>query len=767
MAERASKAKARAVSKSLSPSPRPGAKRKRHTAAGRPLGVTAKVRRYDMHDATASARRNKRNDDAVRRADTRARQRLASELTSAAAAAEAAAADAERTAAELEAREALRQKRAELHADRIKALSPHAQGAPAGENTKKATLLGVFGLMFELEIERTSAICMWARICGSTARSIAAIVDEYDPMGQGLDCPVYSADDGHVRRGVPSPQKQTLTPAMSAFCKGLVESQRRKGGTLSLPDVREALVLEYGDESVPSSDSTLRRRLYELGIYTLPVKSMPKRLRTDTAAWRQREVLFLTAYAKALALQRDGKAIIVYLDESFVHVGHRRGSTLCDVNAAGSTIKPHRSGLKAVVQSGTGRGRMLIILNAITRDGLLCTRTADGKHFRVKEGATGEQLSCERVWASGGKGTDDYHASMDGEMFELYLRQQLIPTARARYPGLRIILSMDNAPSHRRWADDHKNPTTASKPVCHAELTANGVNSLSVERDGKTVLLRSERWLARAPVGAYGDELQMRLQRLYQLKPWLNRTRVDELLTAAARSDNGDASIPDDRYHYTVFTLPYDTDAQPIERLWSYAKQHVAARYTAGRTLDTVRAQLLDGFYGDGKRHEPVGAEHVQRWISAAHEHMSKRLRSCPTLRAMFGAAARDEEVTIERLTPDMCAAHKRLHPIRYDLLDDGVVLDGYGDSDDDEAVPADGAAPSAAAASAADAARSAAPVAARSAAKPAAAAAAAAASSLAAAAARNSAAPPKRRAAPRAKGKKSAKSKERISLHS
>lgn len=346
---------------------------------------------------------------------------------------------------------------------------------------------------------------------------------------------MYAVDDGHVRVGRASGQRQELTEDMVTFVRGLVEGKRQSGGTISGPAVHDALVLKYGAAEVPNPRS-LRRRLAELGIYTLPVKSFPKRLRTDTAAWRQREILFLRSYAKALDLQRRGEAVLVYLDESFIHVGHRRGRSLVDTTVDGATVKPHRSGLKGVVNSGTGRGRMLIILHAITRDGLLCTRNADGSYWRVAEGAVGEQLSAERVWPSGGKGTEDYHNSMDGEMFERWIQHQVLPTFRRLYPGKRCVLVMDNAPSHRRWRDDHLNPTTAAKQVCADVLMANGIMELHVDRDGTRVTFPSAQWQVRAPHGPSADELQLRLQRLFQLKPWLNRTRLDDILTAAVRA---------------------------------------------------------------------------------------------------------------------------------------------------------------------------------------------------------------------------------------
>lgn len=415
---------------------------------------------------------------------------------------------------------------------------------------------------------------------------------------------MYQVDEGHVRAGRASTAKQNLSPVMITFVRGLVEGKRQSGGTISLPAVREALVLQYGEEAVPNPHS-LRRRLYELGIYTLPVKSFPKRLRTDTAAWRQREVLFLRAYAKALDLQRRGTAVLVYLDESFIHVGHRRGSTLVDSTVQGATVKPHRSGLKAVVHSGTGRGRMLIILHAITKDGLLCTRNADGSYWRVKEGAVGPQPSAERVWASGGKGTDDYHASMDGEMFELWVQQQLLPTFRAVYPGKRCILVMDNAPSHRRWREDHYNPLTASKTVCTQILNANGVMNLDVDRDGQRVTFPSTRWHVRAPHGPSGEELQLRLQRLYQMKPWLNRTRVDDILTSAVCAALRAVQLSSRsllcgavsyRRALTTVMLPYPTTATTMSCSRSRMTPTLSPSNACGRTRsNTLRRRTRPG----------------------------------------------------------------------------------------------------------------------------------------------------------------------------
>ena len=58
--------------------------------------------------------------------------------------------------------------------------------------------------------------------------------------------------------------------------------------------------------------------------------------------------------------------------------------------------------------------------------------------------------------------------------------------------------------------------------------------------------------------------------------------------------------------HGLVYTPPYLPGVQPIERLWAYVKNHVAAQYKAGRTMRELISQTHQGFYGDGDKHVGV-----------------------------------------------------------------------------------------------------------------------------------------------------------------
>lgn len=120
--------KAAAAAKRVAAPPRP--KRKRSTGAGRPAGMPARPRAFDPRDAAVQKRRrHHRNELAQQQAAARADAQLRAELKAAADEAESAAAAARRRAAELDEEEERRTRRAALHAERVKTLTPHAQGA--------------------------------------------------------------------------------------------------------------------------------------------------------------------------------------------------------------------------------------------------------------------------------------------------------------------------------------------------------------------------------------------------------------------------------------------------------------------------------------------------------------------------------------------------------------------------------------------------------------------------------------------------------------
>ena len=71
--------------------------------------------------------------------------------------------------------------------------------------------------------------------------------------------------------------------------------------------------------------------------------------------------------------------------------------------------------------------------------------------------------------------------------------------------------------------------------------------------------------------------------------------------------------------HELIYTPPYLPGVQPIERLWAYVQNHVAAQYRRGRTVPELVSQTYQGFYGDDQQHAGVDAALCARVIEHSH----------------------------------------------------------------------------------------------------------------------------------------------------
>ena len=124
----------------------------------------------------------------------------------------------------------------------------------------------------------------------------------------------------------------------------------------------------------------------------------------------------------------------------------------------------------------------MIILHALTRDGMLYKKVR-GKRPEPEEWQRGKVLNCEQIFrAKASTGRRDYHDTMDGEMFELWLTNRLIPTFRAKYGrDMKMILVLDNAPYHHVRPDDCFFATGQSKTAIKEKLEELEVDEIDVK----------------------------------------------------------------------------------------------------------------------------------------------------------------------------------------------------------------------------------------------------------------------------------------------
>ncbi|CAF1041025.1 unnamed protein product [Rotaria sordida] len=95
------------------------------------------------------------------------------------------------------------------------------------------------------------------------------------------------------------------------------------------------------------------------------------------------------------------------------------------------------------ILSGTGAGKRLIIVHAITSDGLL----------HKIDSSTNKTISAELIYEANNP-FGDYHSNMDGYNFRLSVDQHLFPVFQAKYGyEKRMILVLDNAPYHKEQGE--------------------------------------------------------------------------------------------------------------------------------------------------------------------------------------------------------------------------------------------------------------------------------------------------------------------------
>ena len=230
---------------------------------------------------------------------------------------------------------------------------------------------------------------------------------------------------------------------LSAITKFVDNNNKKAGGMTSVRVIRNHLLRTFGVRYKRSAIYyALRARLgYR---YAKPtsrcVVITEKRRRRLRKHYLQRDL--------ALKLQARGEAIIVYMDESYVHQNHFPKNCW---------FHPDRP----KVTRPAGKGKRLIIIYAITVDGLLryCPAGEDNPPA-PGEFDSGIYPTSEMVYrAKSARG--DYHDQMDCDTFMLWMQRRLVPAFESKYPGKTMILCLDNAPYHHGrhkdgfWCKEH------------------------------------------------------------------------------------------------------------------------------------------------------------------------------------------------------------------------------------------------------------------------------------------------------------------------
>jgi hypothetical protein len=319
------------------------------------------------------------------------------------------------------------------------------------------------------------------------------------------------------------------------------------------------------------------------------------------AQYNARMRKFVVQYARALALEQHGTHVVVYTDESYIHQHY------CSGFGWFSDAEPEKD---LVTGSPPDNGTRLIMLNAISSGGVLSSVSTMAA---ATNDVADPQPTAQFVFESIGTGEDcdDYHKSIDGEMYLQWLEHRLVPAFAHFHPGKRMILVLDNASYHHLKHPLAVSPKSMTEVQCRSYAEAYDLQ-LPVPR-------------GRARVQPLRDAVAAH----QQAHPELFEERVAALLHRFG--------------HHAVYTPPYASDTQPIELYWGTCKGSVARSLSGTRTVDELRAAL-------DKAMLAVSAEACRRLIGHVHSWVDAWLSDAvqggllaaryPTLEAMVSTAA-------------------------------------------------------------------------------------------------------------------------------
>lgn len=406
----------------------------------------------------------------------------------------------------------------------------------------------------------------------------------YETNGKGRG-KATSVDDG--RRVITKEQEDGL----HEFIKGEHEAGRQ----VFRRTVKDYLECSYGLEMSNRAVGGLLQRLgfkRRRGRIKIPPLNEERKNRIR---------LFLVKMDLAKRAEDAGVAVIVYMDESFVHQAH------------GSAYSYSPSDDKGVVQDGigrtTGKGLRMIMVHAITKHGPLAElqegfpiregwfKAKENRAKKIKPGEADFEMSDEQtaefLWQAK-LATGDYHNAMTDGMFMQWLKHRLTPAFDAQFKNKKMFLVLDNASYHHCFDEELKVPETNSKKYNVELLRKYGCTSFKVTREseGKAAEYNFE-------VPAQGSLPNANRKNGVSKEEIASVTRTYFKKKFPQKLEEKAETYMREKGWGLIWTPPYMPTFQPIELFWQHGKHYVSIHFEKGRNMLDVWKQIRLGWYGD------------------------------------------------------------------------------------------------------------------------------------------------------------------------
>lgn len=509
----------------------------------------------------------------------------------------------------------------------------------------------VLGLRIELHMSKTQACEFVARHTARRPQSVFHVVNNWVENGE-LVC--YKGEArGHASENYPVHTNLSEEQQKAVLIE--VAHLNSEGQPATARVLQSYIKVQFG------LLISTKRLCQQFRMWGGKYKKMKELTPIDRDFQERRVAQFIVRYAKALKLQAKSTHVIVYTDESYAHDNH---ASLC------GWVFPTSEGVN--VNRRDGR---LIILHAMTKDGLLTEIDTNGNYIRdeerdkdlnqistnaeyVYEIDTGTKKDGEtESVATKTDAKDDkelYHGNINSALWVKWLENRLIPSFKAKYPDNKLILIMDNASYHKPMQEGYLAPGKMTRAQLVEALQKYGIHSFEGVRPyPKTIMSEGSEIVKftdctwRTVTGGRKDAIDVteihngekttfrggypyKKELKYALKLWLEaRPEMTKTITHLRL---------DEMESFLIYTPPLEPECQPIELLWGMVKKLLAGMYKNGRDVETAREQLMAIFYTmEHKRRKDwthptpargVTASHCRGMVRSSEEFMNNWIRS-------------------------------------------------------------------------------------------------------------------------------------------
>lgn len=228
---------------------------------------------------------------------------------------------------------------------------------------------------------------------------------------------------GHLRKLSP----QMLGQLDNCIQSELINPINPRDAGMTVDAVRELIRNTCANSDV--SRNTVWKAMYSLG-YDYCKLSRKVKL---TSKRRKRIEDFIRSYDAALEQERKGDAVIVYMDESYVHAMHKathgwdvKGDLEQQINNC--MVQQQEDGPMREGEVSGGKGTRHVFLCGMTRDGIVKDPNAQSQTLRsdTYEAPIGNVYESTSGWIfqAKKKGIKDYHDNMDSHMFNTWVEKR-------------------------------------------------------------------------------------------------------------------------------------------------------------------------------------------------------------------------------------------------------------------------------------------------------------------------------------------------------